>query len=122
MHGGLTDRARGADGTCGADPDPVPGRGAFQAAMTAVAVLAALALFASACATGGTGTRDEGPAHVETSAGTEMAVGAAPSATASYSGNLTKTEAAQLLKDDPRSRRRSRTTSSPAPATTRPST
>jgi len=101
LHGGLTDRARGADGTLGAGLDPGPGRGAFQAAMTAVAVLAALALFVSACATGGTGTRDEGPAHVETSAGSERAAGAAPAATASYSGNLTKAEAAQLLKDDP---------------------
>lgn len=66
MHGGLT------------DADPSPGRGTLQAAFTAMAVLAALALFVSACATGGTGTRDEGPAFVESSSSTDMAAGAPP--------------------------------------------
>ncbi|MEU6373235.1 hypothetical protein [Streptomyces sp. NPDC046909] len=89
MHGGLT------------DADPSPGRGTFQAAITAVAVLAALALFVSACATGGTGTRDEGPAYVESSAGTDMAAGAVPSPAPSVSASLTHVEAVELVKDDP---------------------
>ncbi|MGC0348974.1 hypothetical protein RKD34_004554 [Streptomyces sp. SAI-218] len=49
MRGGLTEPGP-------TRPDLAPARGIFQAASTAVAVLAALALFVSACATGGTGT------------------------------------------------------------------
>ena len=45
----------------GAGPDP-RARHATKAVITASAVLAALGLFVSACATGGTGARDEGPA------------------------------------------------------------
>lgn len=108
MHGGLT------------DADPSPGRGTLQAAFTAVAVLAALALFVSACATGGTGTRDEGPAFVESSSSTDMAAGGAtssatpsraptpmPSAYASDSGSgsgsasLSHAAAVKLVKSDP---------------------
>ncbi|MEV7890894.1 hypothetical protein ACWD3I_47335 [Streptomyces sp. NPDC002817] len=103
MHGGLT------------DADPSPGRGTLQAAFTAVAVLAALALFVSACATGGTGTRDEGPAFVESSSSTDMAAGgaasaspssapaSAPSAYTSDSGSdsLSHTAAVKLVKSDP---------------------
>jgi hypothetical protein len=48
---------------------PVPARRALQAVITATAVLAALALFVSACATGGTGARDEGPAGADAVAG-----------------------------------------------------
>lgn len=104
MHGGLT------------DADPSPGRGTLQAAFTAVAVLAALALFVSACATGGTGTRDEGPAFVESSSSSDMAAGgaarsaspssepaAAPTSYASDSGSdsLSHTAAVKLVKSDP---------------------
>ncbi|WP_330290254.1 hypothetical protein [Streptomyces sp. NBC_00576] len=46
-----------------------PARRAFQAVITATAVLAALGLFVSACATGGTGARDEGPAGADAVAG-----------------------------------------------------
>ncbi|MEU6229411.1 hypothetical protein [Streptomyces sp. NPDC047042] len=42
-----------------------PLRRAFQAVIAATAVLAAFALFVSACATGGTGARDEGPAGAD---------------------------------------------------------
>ncbi|MDX3456316.1 hypothetical protein PV396_30985 [Streptomyces sp. ME02-8801-2C] len=42
-----------------------PLRRAFQAVIAATAVLAAFALFLSACATGGTGARDEGPAGAD---------------------------------------------------------
>ncbi|MDQ0788412.1 hypothetical protein QFZ63_003696 [Streptomyces sp. B3I7] len=51
---------------------PVRGRGigwpgrALKAVIAAVAVIAALGLLVSACATGGTGARDEGPAGSET--------------------------------------------------------
>ena len=70
------------------------GRGTLQAAYTAVAVLAALALFVSACGTGGTGARDEGPAN------TDSVMGAAPSPTPS-SSKTTRVDAVQLVKDDP---------------------
>jgi hypothetical protein len=86
LHGGLTDE------------DPSPGRGTPQAVITAASVLAALALFVSACGTGGTGTRDEGPASLESS-GSDMVAGAAPSP--SPSASLTKTQAAELVQDDP---------------------
>ncbi|MFJ2233697.1 hypothetical protein [Streptomyces sp. NPDC087859] len=105
MHGGLT------------DADPSPGRGTLQAAFTAVAVLAALALFVSACATGGTGTRDEGPAFAESSSSTDIAAGAAASASPSRapasapsafasdpdsgSDSLSHTTAVKLVKSDP---------------------
>ncbi|WP_030942677.1 hypothetical protein [Streptomyces sp. NRRL S-646] len=74
------------------------GRGTMQAAYTAVAVLAALALFVSACGTGGTGARDEGPAHADS------VMGAAVSPTASPTPSLSKTahvDAVKLVKDDP---------------------
>ncbi|WP_354671285.1 hypothetical protein [Streptomyces sp. S.PB5] len=75
--------------------------------MTAVSVLVALALFVSACATGGTGTRDEGPAYTESSEGSDLAAGSAPSATAapaapdSPATSLSRAAAARLVKDDP---------------------
>jgi hypothetical protein len=105
LHGGLT------------DADPSPGRGTSQAAFTAVAVLAALALFVSACATGGTGTRDEGPAFAESSSSSDLAAGAAASASPSSapasapsaftsdpdddSDSLSHTTAVKLVKSDP---------------------
>lgn len=57
MRGGLTEAG------------PTPARSTIQAAITAMSVLAALALSVSACATGGTGARDEGPAHADAVAG-----------------------------------------------------
>ena len=74
------------------------GRGTLQAAYTAVAVLAALALFVSACGTGGTGARDEGPAHADS------VMGAAATPTASPTPSPSKTahvDAVKLVKDDP---------------------
>ncbi|WP_328480461.1 hypothetical protein OHS71_18390 [Streptomyces sp. NBC_00377] len=83
MRGGLTEAG------------PSPARSTIQAAITAMSVLAALALFVSACGTGGTGARDEGPAHTDTVAG----------ATASPSSASTdppdRTDAIRLIKDDP---------------------
>lgn len=74
------------------------GRGTLQAAFTAVAVLAALALFVSACATGGTGARDEGPAH----AASDSVAGAAVSPTPSPSKAPARVDAVKLVKDDPK--------------------
>ncbi|WP_030323835.1 hypothetical protein [Streptomyces sp. NRRL B-3229] len=91
MHGGLTEP--GPPG-----PDPAPVRGILQAASTAVAVLAALALFVSACATGGTGTRDEGPAQAV--AGNRERSSAVPSLVSSP--RLDRTSAVALLKSDPK--------------------
>jgi hypothetical protein len=69
----------------------------LQAAFTAVAVLAALALFVSACATGGTGARDEGPAHPASES-----VGAATvSPSPGPSRAPAHVDAVKLIKDDP---------------------
>jgi hypothetical protein len=81
LHGGLTEAG------------PSPARGTFQAVIAAVAVLAALGLFLSSCATGGTGARDEGPAHAAAVAG------AAPSGATTDVPD--RTDAVQLVKDDP---------------------
>ncbi|WP_324785535.1 hypothetical protein [Streptomyces sp. H51] len=80
-------------GLTGAEPT---GRWAVQAAFTAVAVFAALALFASGCATGGTGARDEGPAHADSVAPATKSV--APR-TVGASGRV---DGVELVKDDPR--------------------
>jgi hypothetical protein len=82
-------------------PDLAPVRGIFQAASTAVVVLAALALFVSACATGGTGTRDEGPAHAVAGSSTSSASpSVAPSALASP--RMDRKAAVALLQSDPK--------------------
>lgn len=91
MRGGLTEPGP-------TRPDLAPVRGIFQAASAAVAVLAALALFVSACATGGTGTRDEGPAHAV--AGTGASPSALPSALTSP--RLDRKGAVALLRSDPK--------------------
>ena len=100
---GLGTRAGGTGHTGGVSddggplpPGPTAARGTLQAAITAVAVLAALALFVSACATGGTGARDEGPAH-----GADSVAGAAVSPTPSPSRTAAQVDAVQLVKDDP---------------------
>ncbi|MFF0228242.1 hypothetical protein [Streptomyces sp. NPDC004629] len=80
--GGLTDAGPSA-------------RGSVQAVSTAVAALTALALFVAACATGGTGARDEGPAHADSVAG--AAASPAPSPSDSYQ----RVNAVTLVKDDP---------------------
>jgi hypothetical protein len=62
------------------------------------AALAALGLFLTACATGGTGARDEGPASSEA-----VAKGAAPSPAPSASPSKTpkRVDGVKLVKDDP---------------------
>ncbi|MCF4139684.1 hypothetical protein L1856_27160 [Streptomyces sp. Tue 6430] len=83
MHGGLTEAG------------PSPARGTFQAVITALAVLAAVGLFLSSCATGGTGARDEGPAHAG------AVVGATASPSSSPADAPDRTDAVRLVKDDP---------------------
>ncbi|MDW4910231.1 hypothetical protein RB628_34115 [Streptomyces sp. ADMS] len=73
-----------------------PAGRAFQAVITATAVLAALTLFVSACATGGTGARDEGPAGSDAVAG-KLSPSAAPSAYATPDD----VNAVRLVMDDP---------------------
>ncbi|MEU1516156.1 hypothetical protein ABZ490_29145 [Streptomyces sp. NPDC005811] len=90
MRGGLTEA-----GPTPAQAWPTAARGTFQAAITAVTVLAALALFVSACATGGTGTRDEGPAHADAVAG------AATTPSAESARTSSRVDAVQLVKADP---------------------
>jgi hypothetical protein len=86
-----------------ADGAPLPPgtplvRGTLQAAITAVAVLAALALFVSACATGGTGARDEGPAHSDVVGG-GGAASASPAVSPARSAD--RVDAVKLVKNDP---------------------
>jgi hypothetical protein len=66
------------------------------AVIAAVASIAALALFVAACGTGGTGARDEGPAHASAVAG--AVASPAPSPT---SGRYRRVDAVALLKSDP---------------------
>ncbi|MFJ9020676.1 hypothetical protein ACIRPU_11920 [Streptomyces sp. NPDC102259] len=83
MRGGLTEAG------------PTPARSTIQAAITAMSVLAALALCVSACATGGTGARDEGPAH------SDAVAGAATSPSSASTAPPDRAEAVRLIKDDP---------------------
>ncbi|MFJ9963809.1 hypothetical protein [Streptomyces avermitilis] len=69
-------------------------RGALKAAIAAVAGLAVLGLFVSACGTGGTGARDEGPA------GSDSVAAATP--TVSPSKVSKPVDAVKLVKDDPK--------------------
>jgi len=84
---------RGLDTGPGTEPPRAPG--ALKAAITAVAVLAALGLLVSACASGGTGARDEGPARSDS-----VSVGAVTPAP-SQSSAEPSVDAVQLLKADP---------------------
>lgn len=97
---------RGTDGDSaeiGSDrPGPAPVRGTLQAAFTAMAVVVALALFVSACATGGTGARDEGPAHADLAGGSAVSSSLAPVATPSASAAPDPTQAVRLIKADPK--------------------
>lgn len=69
--------------------------GGTQAVITVGSVLAALGLLVAACGTGGTGARDEGPAHASAVAG------AVASPSPSPSGPLKKVDAVALLRQDP---------------------
>ncbi|MFD9279131.1 hypothetical protein ACFWD7_17840 [Streptomyces mirabilis] len=73
-------------------------RQVLKAGSAVTAALAALGLFLTACATGGTGARDEGPASSEA-----VAKGAAPSPAASAPPSRTpkRVDAVKLVKDDP---------------------
>ncbi|MET7291358.1 hypothetical protein ABZS79_04225 [Streptomyces griseoloalbus] len=73
---------------------PARARTTARAAMTAAAVLAAVVLFVAGCGTGGTGTRDEGPAHADS-----VASPAAPSASPSRPPD--RVDAVRLIKADP---------------------
>ncbi|MFJ7152168.1 hypothetical protein ACIQVT_28915 [Streptomyces sp. NPDC100445] len=80
-------------GLTGAGPDGV--RGSTQAVIAAGTVLAALALFAAACGSGGTGARDEGPAHAS------AVVGAVASPSPSPSRSYRRVDPVALVKHDP---------------------
>jgi hypothetical protein len=66
---------------------------------TAVAVLTALALSVSACGTGGTGARDEGPAHADSVAGVASSPSSAPSPAVSRTAE--RVDAVRLVEADP---------------------
>ncbi|MER6571181.1 hypothetical protein ABT288_34630 [Streptomyces sp. NPDC001093] len=80
-------------GLTGAGPDRA--RGSSQAVIAVGAALTAIGLFVAACGTGGTGTRDEGPAHATAIAG--AVASPSPSPTTGYR----KVDAVSLLKKDP---------------------
>ncbi|WP_225837616.1 hypothetical protein [Streptomyces sp. NK08204] len=80
-------------GLTGAGPSRA--RSSSQAVIAATAVFAALALFAAACGTGGTGARDEGPAHASAVAG--AVASPSPSPTETYR----HVDAVALLRRDP---------------------
>ncbi|MEV7386915.1 MULTISPECIES: hypothetical protein [unclassified Streptomyces] len=79
------------------DAGPSRGPASAQAVITAAAVLAALALFAVACGTGGTGARDEGPAHADSVGNAPAAKVPSPNPSQSYD----KVDAVALVKADP---------------------
>jgi hypothetical protein len=70
-------------------------RGSTQAVIAVGAAFAAVALFVAACGTGGTGARDEGPAHASAVAG------AIASPSPSPSGRYRRVDAVALVKKDP---------------------
>ncbi|MFF0889774.1 hypothetical protein ACFY3O_13165 [Streptomyces sp. NPDC001046] len=72
-------------------------RGGVRAVGTALAVPTAFALLVSGCGAGGTGARDEGPAHTDSVAG---AAAASPSAAPSRTPDAVN--AVRLVKDDPK--------------------
>ncbi|GAA3185940.1 hypothetical protein GCM10010451_39030 [Streptomyces virens] len=73
---------------------PTRARTTARAVTTATAVLGTAVLFAAGCGTGGTGARDEGPAHADS-----VASRAAPSATPSRRPE--RVDAVRLIKGDP---------------------
>ncbi|GGN73749.1 lipoprotein CseA [Streptomyces albiflavescens] len=76
-------------------------REVLTAGSTAAAGLTALGLFLTACATGGTGARDEGPAGSEAVAKGAATPTASASASASTGRVAKRVDAVQLVKDDP---------------------
>ncbi|WP_371552867.1 hypothetical protein OG266_19335 [Streptomyces sp. NBC_00554] len=72
----------------------------LKAGSAAVAALAALGLFLTACATGGTGARDEGPAGSDAVAG-KVQTSSAASAAASATKAPQRVDAVKLVQDDP---------------------
>ncbi|GAA2255454.1 MULTISPECIES: hypothetical protein [Streptomyces] len=72
-------------------------RGSIQAVSAALAVPTALALLVAGCGAGGTGARDEGPAHADSVAG---AAAATPSTSPFKSPDTVN--AVELVKDDPK--------------------
>ncbi|MFF2849864.1 hypothetical protein ACFVT5_26520 [Streptomyces sp. NPDC058001] len=70
-------------------------RRALKAGSTAVAVLAAVGLFMVACSTGGTGTRDEGPARTDAVGRTTVSPSPTPSPTPK------RVDAVKLVMEDP---------------------
>ncbi|MFC8103587.1 MULTISPECIES: hypothetical protein [unclassified Streptomyces] len=77
---------------------PGEARRSAQAASTAVAVFVALGVSLSGCAAGGTGARDEGPAHAEAVGGVASS---SPSPAASPSKVPDRVDAVRLVKADP---------------------
>lgn len=71
-----------------------------RAAITATAVIAAVALITGGCGAGGTGARDEGPAHADPEASTSTPA-APPTKAAPPAKARERIDAVRLLKSDP---------------------
>ncbi|KOV97661.1 hypothetical protein [Streptomyces sp. NRRL B-3648] len=80
-------------GLTGTGPEGV--RGSTQAVIAVGAALAALALFVAACGSGGTGARDEGPAHAS------AMTGAAASPSPGPAERYQRVDPVALIKGDP---------------------
>ncbi|WP_055695888.1 hypothetical protein [Streptomyces prasinopilosus] len=79
---------------------PVRVRRTARAATTATSVLVAVTLFVSACGTGGTGARDEGPAHADPVVSPPVSTATATGSTAPVPA-AERVDAVRLVKDDP---------------------
>lgn len=79
----------------GLDTGAIRPSGALKAVTAATAAVAAVGLFVSACATGGTGARDEGPA------GSDPVIGAATPSPSPTAKEPTRAEVVKIVKDDP---------------------
>ncbi|GAB3166904.1 hypothetical protein [Streptomyces incanus] len=90
-------------GLTGAGPTRV--RRTAQAATTATSVLAALTLFATACGTGGTGARDEGPAYADSVVSPLPTSSSSALPSRSWAGSPAaaggRVDAVRLIKGDP---------------------
>ncbi|MEF9905503.1 hypothetical protein [Streptomyces sp. P9-A2] len=77
---------------------PVRVRRTARAATTATSVFVALALFVTACGRGGTGARDEGPAHADSVASPPASSETGSETPVAAAGRV---DAVRLVKDDP---------------------
>ncbi|MFE9255852.1 hypothetical protein [Streptomyces sp. NPDC006879] len=84
-------------GRPGTDEGLVRGRGSLAAVSAGAVALVGAALLVGGCASGGTGVRDEGPAHTD-----PVGKAAAPAPSVSHSPAYERIDAVTLVKNDPK--------------------